>query len=39
VCEARPVEGITDAQLRALFDQACEAEYRAVAQDAVKLQN
>lgn len=34
VCEARLVEGVTDAQLRALFDQARDADYRAVAADA-----
>src|SRR3954451_22052500 len=34
VCEARLVEGITDAQLRALFDQARDAEYRALSQEA-----
>jgi hypothetical protein len=38
VCEARLVQGITDAQLRALFDQARDAEYRAVAKDAITLQ-
>jgi hypothetical protein len=34
VCEARLVEGVTDAQLRALFDQARDADYRSVAQEA-----
>jgi len=34
VCEARLIEGVTDAQLRALFDQARDADYRAVADEA-----
>lgn len=37
VCEARLVEGITDAQLRALFDQARDADYRAVAAEIAAL--
>jgi len=31
VCEARLIEGVTDAQLRALFDQARDTDYRSVA--------
>jgi hypothetical protein len=34
VCEARLIEGVTDAQLRALFDQTRDAEYRSVALEA-----
>ena len=34
VCEASLVEGVTDAQLRALFDQARDADYAAVAREA-----
>ena len=34
VCEAKLVEGVTDAQLRALFDQARDTDYRAVTTDA-----
>jgi len=34
VCEARLVEGITDAQLKALFDQARDTDYRALSQEA-----
>jgi len=34
VCEARLVQGVTDAQLRALFNAARDADYRAVAAEA-----
>jgi hypothetical protein len=34
VCEARMVQGVNDAQLRALFDAARDVEYRAVAAEA-----
>ena len=34
VCEARLVQGVTDAQLRALFNAARDADYRAVASEA-----
>src|SRR5690242_12296673 len=37
VCEARLVEGVTDAQLRALFDQARDADYSAVAAEVAEL--
>src|SRR5689334_13470851 len=37
VCEARLVEGVTDAQLRALFDQARDADYGAVAAEAARF--
>jgi hypothetical protein len=36
VCEARLVDGVTDAQLRALFDQARDADYGAVAAEAAR---
>jgi hypothetical protein len=38
VCEARLVQGITDAQLRALFDAGRDADYRAVAAEAAAAQ-
>jgi len=34
VCEARLIEGVTDAQLRALFDQARDADYAGVTKEA-----
>ncbi len=34
VCEARLVEGVSDAQLRALFDQARDADYAQITKDA-----
>jgi hypothetical protein len=37
VCEARLVHGVTDAQLRALFDSARDADYGVVAAEAAKL--
>ncbi len=38
VCEARLVEGVTDAQLRALFDQARDADYSIVTKEATACQ-
>lgn len=37
VCEARLVEGVTDPQLRSLFDQARDADYGAVAAEAARF--
>src|SRR5215212_8682314 len=37
VCEARLVEGMTDAEVRALFDRARDAEYEALAEEARQL--